>query len=422
MTLLKVQPQNVVEVVIIGAGPYGLSVGAHLAARGVSFRIFGSPMSAWADQMPKGMRLKSEGFASSLADPESKFTLARYCQQEGLEYKDTGHPVPLETFVSYGLAFQKKFVPNLENRMVMSVRQVPAGFDLQLEDGERVLARKVVVAVGISNFAHVPASLSGLPAGFVSHSSAHSDLEGFKGRQIAVIGAGASALDLAALLHQAGASVQLIARRSTIRFHDPPKPRSLADRILKPSTGIGPGMQLFFYANAPLIFRRLPEEVRLDRVRKILGPAPAWFVKDQVIGKVDLHLGMDITGASVHDGRASLLLVDEEKSQRTVEVDHVIAATGYRVDLQRLSFLDPNMRENIRVVDKSPALSSTFESSVPGLYFVGVVAANTFGPLMRFACGGRFAARRLSKHLANPARSMSALHRNAKKERAIERG
>jgi thioredoxin reductase len=421
MTQSKAQPQNVVEVVIIGAGPYGLSVGAHLAARGVSFRIFGRPMSAWADQMPKGMRLKSDGFASSLADPESKFTLASYCRHEGLEYKDTDHPVPLETFVSYGLAFQKRFVPNLENKMVVSVRQAQACFDLQLEDGEQVLARKVVVAVGISHFAHVPTSLSTLPAEFVSHSSAHSDLVAFKGRQIAVIGAGASALDLAALLHEAGASVQLIARSSTIRFHDPPQPRSLADRILKPSTGLGAGMQLFFYVNAPLIFRQLPEDLRLDRVRKTLGPAPGWFVKDQVVGKVDLNLGMDITGASVHNGRASLQLVDWEKRQRTIEVDHVVAATGYQVDLKRLGFLDCEMRGKIRLTDKSPALSSTFESSVPGLYFVGVVAANTFGPLMRFACGGRFTALRLSKHLADRARSMSALHENSKKEQAMER-
>lgn len=421
MAQLKAQPQNVIEVVIIGAGPYGLSVGAHLAARGISFRIFGRPMSAWADQMPRGMRLKSDGFASSIADPESKFTLASYCQHEGLEYKDTGHPVPLETFVSYGLAFQKKFVPNLESRMVISVRQASAGFHLQLEDGEQVLARKVAVAVGISPFAHVPTSLSTLPAEFVSHSSAHSNLEAFKGRQIAVIGAGASALDLAALLHEVGASVQLIARSSTIRFHDPPQPRSLADRILKPSTGLGAGMQLFFYVNAPLIFRRLPEELRLDRVRKTLGPAPGWFIKDQVIGKVELNLGMNITDASIHNDKARLQLIDAEKHPRTIEVDHVIAATGYQVDLQRLNFLDHEIREKVRVTAKSPTLSSTFESSVPGLYFVGVVAANTFGPLMRFACGGRFTARRLSKHLADQARSMSALHENSKKEQAMER-
>ena len=393
---------NVIDVVIIGAGPYGLSIAAHLATSGVPFRIFGSPMSVWSNQMPKGMKLKSEGFASSLADPRSQFTLAHYCRQEGIAYQDTGRPVPLETFVSYGLAFQKKFVPNLENKMVVSVQQSPVGFDLQVDDGERVFARKVVIAVGITHFSQVPDVLSTLPENFASHSSSHSDLEGFRGRHVAVVGAGASALDLAALLHGVGASVQVVARSSVVRFHDPPQPRSLADRVLKPMTGLGAGIKLYFYVNAPRLFRLLSEKVRLDRVRKTLGPAPGWFIRDQVVGKVPLLLGVDIAGAKVQNGRVSLLLTNREGSQQTIEVDHVIAATGYRADVQRLKFLSQEMRTKIRVTDRSPALSSSFESSVPGLYFVGVAATNTFGPLMRFAFGSRFTARHLSRHLAKP--------------------
>jgi cation diffusion facilitator CzcD-associated flavoprotein CzcO len=88
------------DVAIIGAGPYGLSLAAHLRARGVDFRIFGKPMQTWLEHMPKGMRLKSEGFASSLYDPDSKFTLAAYCKERGLAYADTGMPIPLETFTA----------------------------------------------------------------------------------------------------------------------------------------------------------------------------------------------------------------------------------------------------------------------------------------------------------------------------------
>lgn len=403
MTQPESRAAGVTDVVIVGAGPYGLSIAAHLAAQGVGYRIFGNPMSAWANQMPQGMHLKSEGFASSLADPEDRFTLANYCRQEGLTYKDAAWPVPLEMFVSYGLAFQKRFVPNLENKTVVYLQRSPLGFELQLHDGERIHARRVVIAVGISHFAHIPSTLSALPKEFVSHSCAHSNLEGFRDRRVAVIGAGASALDLAALLHEAGAAVQVIARRSVVRFHDPPQPRSAADRILKPMTGIGAGRQLYFYANAPVLFRWLPKRLRLDRVRKTLGPAPGWFIKDRVVGKVPLHLGFDITGAHIHDGRAILEVTDQGGGRNRFEFNHVIAATGYRVDLQRLDFLDRKIRETIRLTNQSPALSSNFESSVSGLYFVGVSAANTFGPLMRFACGARFTARRLSKHLASPA-------------------
>ena len=409
MTQPETQAASVTDVVIVGAGPYGLSIAAHLAAQGVEYRIFGNPMSAWADQMPRGMHLKSEGFASSLADPEDRFTLAHYCRQEGLPYKDTGCPVPLEIFVTYGLAFQKKFVPNLENKTVVSVQQLPVGFEVQLHDGERIHAGRVVIAVGITPFAHIPSTLSSVPSEFVSHSCAHSNLEGFRGRHIAVIGAGASALDFAALLHEAGAAVQVFARRSVVRFHDPPQPRSVADRILRPMTGIGPGRQLYFYANAPLLFRWLPKRLRLDRVRKTLGPAPGWFIKDRVLGKVPLHLGFNIADARVQNGRLNLEVTDGSGGRNTFEFDHVIAATGYRIDLHRLGFLDRTMRGKICVTEQSPALSSNFESSVSGLYFVGVSAANTFGPLMRFACGARFTARRLSRHLASPALDRSML-------------
>src|SRR5580704_12695153 len=95
------------RVAIIGAGPYGLSIAAHLKACGVDFRIFGSPMHTWTTQMPEGMRLKSEGFASSLYAPDSAFTLRDYCREQCIPYADLGLPVPLETFVAYGLRFQK---------------------------------------------------------------------------------------------------------------------------------------------------------------------------------------------------------------------------------------------------------------------------------------------------------------------------
>lgn len=390
---------GVVEVAIIGAGPYGLSLAAHLSAHGVPFRIFGDPMSAWSKQMPKGMHLKSEGFASSLSAPGSAFTLRHFCSEQHLPYADTGLPVPLETFISYGLEFQKRFVPQLEKKKLISLRQAAPGFELQLENGEMLVARRVVAAIGISHFAHIPACLAGLPGEFVTHSSAHNDPGELGGRRVAVIGAGASALDLAALLHEAGACVEVIARRPVIHFHDPPRQRTLRERILQPMTGLGSGRQLFFYVHAPRVFRLLPQRIRLDRVHKTLGPAPAWFIRDRVVGKVPLHLGFEITGAGIQQHQVVLSLEDRQGNRKTIEADHVIAATGYRVDLRRLDFLCAEMRNRIETVESAPTLSSTFESSIPGLYFVGVTAANTFGPLMRFAYGCEFAARHLARHL-----------------------
>jgi thioredoxin reductase len=390
------------DLAIIGAGPYGLSLAAHLRACGSDFRIFGSPMHTWLTQMPKGMFLKSEGFASFLYDPGSTFTLAHYCKQEGLPYADEGIPVPLDTFAAYGIAFQRKFVPDLENKQVLLVRRSPGGFQLLLSDGEQFVVRRLVMATGIGYFGFVPPVLAGLPGELVTHSSQHRIADCFKGRSVTVVGAGASALDLAALLHQSGASVHVVARKPVIRFHDPPEttPRSLWQRVRHPITGLGSGWKLVFFANAPQAFRYLPEHTRLDAVRRTLGPAPGWFVKDQVVGKVAFHLGVTITHASVHGSGVSLDLTDNSGTRHTHTADHVIAATGYKVDLRRLPFLDSGLRERIRCVEQSPVLSANFECSVPGLYFVGTAAANTFGPLMRFAYGAGFTSRRLSSHLA----------------------
>jgi hypothetical protein len=148
-----------------------LSIAAHLRKYGVDFRIFGSPMKTWLSHMPKGMHLKSEGFASSLYDPDSIFTLADYCKEKGLPYADIGTPVPLETFSAYGLEFQKRFVPTLEDQWVTSLRKSAGGFQVTLGNGEVFGARRIVVAVGLAYFEYVPQVLADLPPTFMTHAS-----------------------------------------------------------------------------------------------------------------------------------------------------------------------------------------------------------------------------------------------------------
>ncbi len=351
--------------------------------------------------MPSGMQLKSEGFASTLYDPQSAFTLKQYCHDAGLSYSDLGVPVPLDTLVKYGLAFQNKLVPAVEAKMVERLDRGADGFVLTLDDGETVYARSVLMAVGLTYFQHIPSALAGLGSEFVTHSGQHHDLRPFKGREVIVVGGGSSAIDLAGLLHENGAAVQLVARGQRLEIHDKMKlPRPLRDRISAPMSGIGPGWRSLVITEAPQFIHALPEQTRLRLVRKSLPPAAGWFMKDRVLGKVPTFLGHTLERAEVQGGRINLHLAERDGGRRQLGADHVIAATGYAADVRRMSFLSERIVSHLKTAGNTPVLSPNFESTVPGLYFAGVVAANSFGPVLRFIVGAKFAAPRIANHLA----------------------
>jgi cation diffusion facilitator CzcD-associated flavoprotein CzcO len=397
------------DVAIIGAEPYGLSIAAWLREAGVNFRIFGTPMQTWRTQMLKHSHLKSEGFASSLYEPSGTFTLEHYCAASGLPYQNMGLPVPRTTFQQYALAFQRRYVPNLEQKDIVDLAASDSGFVLTAADGEIIAARRVVVATGISRFQYLPPELEGLPSEFVTHSAAHSTVERFSGQDVIVVGAGASAVDMAAELLKEGARVRIVTRRSRIDFHDPPRERGLVDMITNPISGLGPGWRSRLCTDAPLLFHVMPEAFRVKVVRKHLGPAPCWFTRDAVEGKAEFILKHQLRGAVIEDDKVRLTLAYDDGEHIDLVADHVVSATGYRVDLKRLGFLPDTLRSRIRLCDTSPALSMNFESSVRGLYFVGTAAANSFGPVSRFAFGARFTAARLSGHLARQKSTGSVL-------------
>lgn len=393
---------SICDVAIIGAGPYGLSLAANLSAMNIDVRVFGKPLDTWREHMPKGMLLKSDGFASNLHVPGGSGTLKAYCDAHGIAYADQGMPVPLDLFNAYAARFQKRYVPHLEEKNVTMLRQSPNGYLLELEDGERFQARCAVNAVGITWFAHMPHTLAGLPEWAASHSFAHRDVSQFKGRDVIVMGAGASAIDLAALLADSGADVRIVARAEHIRFHDAPDPMNatLLRQIQRPPTGLGPGWRSFFCANTPLLFHRMPEKLRLRATHNHLGPAPGWFMRKRVEGRIPMLLGNELLHAQTEGDRVALRVADRSGEQTTLICDHAIAATGYRPELHRLPYLAPELLNQIAQVENTAILSDRFESSLPGLYFTGPAAANSFGPLMRFMVGAEFAAPRIAAHLA----------------------
>jgi cation diffusion facilitator CzcD-associated flavoprotein CzcO len=358
-------------------------------------------MHTWLTAMPEGMLLKSDGFASNLSVPLPGSTLENFCAERGLPYHPTHIPVPLETFGEYGLDFQRRFVPQLESPAVTAVTRAPSGFRVTLADGEELDARDVVVAVGISHFAHLPPVFEGLPSSLASHSSDHRELARFAGRDVTVVGAGASAVELAVGLANAGARPRMIVRAGSVKFASPPpsKPRSRFDRLRHPSSGLGPGIRSRLCCDLPDLFRVLPSGFRGDVVRRHLGPSSAWHLRTAFESSVEILPGRRIEAASAVNGHLRLEVTDGETTT-TTETDHAICATGYRAEVDRLTFLDEPLRREIRTVNDAPALDTRFESSVRGLFFAGLAGAMTFGPLMRFVYGAEFTARRITGRLA----------------------
>ena len=390
----------VVGVAIIGAGPYGLSAAAHLAANGCKPRVIGVPMETWRRFMPKGMVLKSEGFAMDLSDPKGRFTLQDFCAEQGVDYQHIGWPVPVETFASYGEAFQKRFVSQAEPARVTRVSHGTAGFELELDTGETVTARNLVMANGIKPFARMPDEVQGLPRTLASHSAEHGTMAEFAGRRVAVLGGGASAMDVAASLHRAGAEAIVVTRRKSVRFFSPSSFRSVKDRLLAPMTSLGPGWKKYLCVKVPGLFRFLPADFRARILHRYLGPAPAWSVREIIETHVDVKLECKVGQAVEADGKVALTIVDKVGREEHLTVDHLITATGYDVDLKRLEILDPSIRTRIRTERGAPVLSGSFESTVPHLFFIGTQSAASFGPMLRFVAGVAFTAKRVSARIA----------------------
>ncbi|GAA4294471.1 hypothetical protein GCM10023086_06630 [Streptomyces venetus] len=384
----------VYDLLVVGAGPYGLSIASHAASAGLNLRVFGRPMASWRDNMPRGMFLKSEPWASNLSDPDGRWRLDVYCAEQGLTARHA-KPIPVEAFAEYGLWFARNAVPEVDERTVTRVAAGPGGFTAVTEDGEEVHARTVALAVGVMPFVEVPQALRGLHPALVTHSSHHSDLDRFRGKDVTVIGGGQAALETAALLAEQGTTVRVLARADRLVWNDVPPPweRPWWQSVRSPHSGLGPGWKNWFYAERPNLFRRLPEPTRARIATTALGPAGAWWVRDRVEGVVELLPGHEVTAAAAVPGGVRLDTVSRAGALRSLETEHVIAATGFRARCDRLGLLSAELRGSLAALpDGSPAVGHGFESSQPGLFFAGLVTASGFGPAMRFVQGASFTA------------------------------
>jgi cation diffusion facilitator CzcD-associated flavoprotein CzcO len=379
-----------VDVAVIGAGPYGLSAAAHLRTiEGLEVRVFGEPMSFWEQNMPQGMFLRSNWSATQIADPKGILTLEAFQAATGRRFST---PVPLDEFVQYGRWYQQQAVPDVDQRRVVRVETDPGGFRLLLEDGEVLGARRVVVAAGIGVFAKRPPEFNNLPPSLATHTSEHKDFGKFVGKKVLVVGGGQSALESGALLHEAGAEAEIVAKSPTIHWLQGWASKTLhkrmgefTRRMLYAPTDVGPAGLSQLLARPDWV-RRLPRGLQDKLRRRATRPAGARWLVDR-LKDVPIKLGCLVDSVAVVGEHVKVRLHNGEERM----VDQILLGTGYKVDVLKYEFLAPELLNVLRCFNGFPVLKHGLESSVPGLHILGAPAAWSFGPLMQFVSGARYA-------------------------------
>ena len=353
------------DLLIIGAGPYGISLAAHAAARGLSYVLLGYPMHFWKNQMPQNMFIRTQPDVIALSDECGEYTLQRFAQET---HTKITVPLPRPVFVDYAFWFADKTGVEFTSELVVRLDGIPGGYSALMETGRNFTARHAVVATGLQHYAYIPEVFAGLPGNLVSHTFRYTDFSAFSGRRVAVLGSGQSAWEAAALLHLSGSDIELIYRREAPHY----------------SVGNGSGMELIQLADA---FYDLPLESKLEKWTTSSASIAA-FLRPYVEGKVPetAHVSVEKAKALPGDKLHLLLSSGEERI-----VDHLIAATGYRIALDRIPFLSEELLTHVERETYNgrgfPRLNAHFESSVPGLFFAGPLASHSHGPAFRFIAG-----------------------------------
>lgn len=364
------------DLIIVGAGPYGLALAAHAKEKNIRCKVIGYPMDFWKNKMPAQMFIRTKLAFTSLSDPDNYYTLQRYEQEEGLTF---AYPLSRKIFTDYAQWFIAKTGITIEHDFVQKVSKEDGTFHVHTERGESYQAQQVAIAVGLTNAAYVPDVFQTLPDSFCSHTAGYTSFEQFKGKKVLVVGGGQSAWEAAALLHQENAETILSYRR----------PERLAPK--KNTNARQQELLGKYYHMSAEEKQKVTEE--LDR------PTVSDFLLPLVEGKV----------RQIPSTRINKVTLDADQNQvnvffdngETIAVDHIITATGYRFDPQKLTFLAPLLEELQLSDDNNTIVDECFQSSIKGLYFTGPATVYNHGYAFRFIAGVGYTAGEICKSVLN---------------------
>jgi cation diffusion facilitator CzcD-associated flavoprotein CzcO len=375
------------DLLIIGAGPYGLATAAAARERGLHAVVAGRSMSFWHEHMPEGMLLRSP--LDWQMDPQQQRTILAFLDRKGVDPAECD-PLPLRLFQEYGEWFRTECNIEPEETWIEQLRRLDDYFEAKTIAGGAIAARNVVLATGFSAFAYMPADLAALiPAGRFSHSCDTVDFSSLEGKRCLVIGGRQSAYESAALMAESGVSEIHVCHR-----HDQPR--------FAPSDWSWVAPMVDATANQRGWFRKLSEQEREDIRRRFWAEGrlklEPWLAPR--IARAEIHCwpGTELT-ACVPAPSGALRV--ELGSQASLTVDHILFATGYRVDMTRLPLLSQgSIRTRLQLSDGFPILDEDFQSSVEGLFIAGLPATRDFGPFFGFVSGAALASRLIVDRIA----------------------
>ena len=348
------------DVLVIGAGPYGLAAAKAARDLGLHTRVVGKPMSFWKEHMPAGMLLRSG--PDWHLDPASELTFERFLGD------DVPDPIPLDVFVAYAEWFQREAGIAPEDETVVSLsRDLEATF----ASGEIVRARAVVAAPGIARFTHRPEwATDGV------HTCDLVDFDALSGADVLIVGGRQSAYEWAALLVEHGARAVHVVHR-----HPQPRFAKVSWRFVDPHVEDTLRVEGWW--------RKLPESERARIAQRFweVGRLTLEHWLEPRIRTVHAHANAEVSETTSGQVRLS--------DGTRLAPDRIVLATGYRAAIANVSYLPA-----VAAKDGFPVLDAAMQSSVPGLYLPGFAATQDFGPFFGFVKGAPAAATLIARDLA----------------------
>jgi cation diffusion facilitator CzcD-associated flavoprotein CzcO len=368
---------------IIGAGPFGLAMAAYAHHSDMDYLVVGRPMEFWKSNMPKDLILRSA--CDWHLDPVGIHTIEHYLRASGQSPKDV-EPLSLQFYLGYADWFQQQKRINILPAYVERLNRLNSGFEAVLEDGTTLRAKKVLLAVGFGYFKNLPADLMDiLPAGSFSHTCDLVEFAEFRGKRCLIIGGRQSAYEWAALLNEAGASAVDVSHR-----HETPE--------FKPSNWSWVKPMVDGMVTSPAWYRNLPAEQREEVNQRFWAEGrlklEPWLKPRIVQDSVKIWPKSQVVSCQQLPAGEFAVRLDTGGRADSVAVDHVVLATGYKVDMAQIPFLSRgNILESLETRGGHPVLDKRFQSNVPGLFITSMAATQDFGPFLAFTVSVGAAAR-----------------------------